>query len=197
MTTKTKHHHGDLKNALVKAGLALLDEEGLEGLSLRKCAAKAGVSHAAPAHHFGNLAGLKGAIGFEVFTIFSKYMQDAAAREGDSDIARLKGICRGYVQFGIDHKSWLDVMFGIAPAEIAKLRGDLGDSNSYQVLRQACAPFVPEGVEPHIVEFQVWSLIHGYTQLFLSGRLNQGEVAEIEDGPFDQVMALLDRLAPS
>ncbi|WP_353533216.1 TetR/AcrR family transcriptional regulator [Cognatishimia sp. WU-CL00825] len=181
----------------MRAGLELLEKDGIDGLSLRKCAAKAGVSHAAPAHHFGNLAGLKSAIGIEVFTIFSKYMLEASQREGESDIARLKGICRGYVQFGIDHKPWLDMMFGVAPIEVAKLRGDLGDSNAYQVLRDACAPFIPIGTAPNIVEFQVWSLVHGYTQLFLSGRLNQGTVAQIDDGPFDQVMSMLDLLASS
>ena len=54
-----KHHHGNLRPALIKAGIALLEEGGIDALSLRKCAARAGVTHAAPAHHFDGLAGLK------------------------------------------------------------------------------------------------------------------------------------------
>jgi DNA-binding transcriptional regulator YbjK len=55
---KKKPHHGNLRAALVSAGIELLEEGGLEALTLRKCAARAGVSHAAPAHHFEGLQGL-------------------------------------------------------------------------------------------------------------------------------------------
>ena len=59
---RTAHHHGDLRQALVAAGIELLDEGGLAALTLRRCAARAGVSHAAPAHHFKGLRGLLTAI---------------------------------------------------------------------------------------------------------------------------------------
>ena len=52
------YHHGDLRNALVAAAEAELAEHGIEGFTLRGCAKRAGVSHAAPAHHFGDAAGL-------------------------------------------------------------------------------------------------------------------------------------------
>jgi AcrR family transcriptional regulator len=196
MTTeqKTRHHHGDLKNALVQAGLEILEEGGIDALSLRKCAARAGVSHAAPAHHFGNLDGLKSAIAAAAFALFSQSMREAAAQEGDSDLARLKGICRGYLQFGMQHKGLLDVMFGLPPDAFLKLGDDLGDSDSYNILRDACAPFVPDGRDPFVTEFQVWSLVHGYTQLYVSGRFGGGPQDTSDEGPFDQVMALLDGL---
>ena len=62
------YHHGDLRRALLDATEALLLESGLETFSLRECARRAGVSHGAPAHHFGDVRGLLTAfatVGFE------------------------------------------------------------------------------------------------------------------------------------
>jgi len=58
-TPRRGYHHGNLREALIEAGTEILDEDGLEALSLRACAKRAGVSHAAPQHHFGNLEGLR------------------------------------------------------------------------------------------------------------------------------------------
>jgi AcrR family transcriptional regulator len=52
------YHHGALREALVEAAEALIREQGLEAFTLRECARRAGVSHAAPAHHFGDARGL-------------------------------------------------------------------------------------------------------------------------------------------
>ena len=72
------HHHGNLRNALIEAGIDLLKEGGLPNLTLRKCAALAGVSHAAPAHHFDGLDGLRQAIASEGFSRFRQAMLDAS-----------------------------------------------------------------------------------------------------------------------
>lgn len=191
---KSTHHHGDLRNALVAAGIAILEEEGLQALSLRKCAARAGVSHAAPAHHFEGIRGLRGAIASEAFALFSRRMLAAANAEGDSPQDRLKGICRGYLQFGLSHRALLDTIFGIDIADVQRERIEHEDSSAYQILSDACAPFVPEGTQPEVVEFQVWSLIHGYTSLFLRGHFGCDTPKSIDDGPFDLVMGLLDRV---
>ena len=52
------YHHGDLREALLEAAESVLLEQGVEGLTLRECARRAGVSHGAPAHHFGDARGL-------------------------------------------------------------------------------------------------------------------------------------------
>ena len=54
----TPYHHGDLREALLKAAERVLERDGLAGLTLRAVAREAGVSHAAPTHHFGDLTGL-------------------------------------------------------------------------------------------------------------------------------------------
>ena len=190
----SRHHHGDLRNALINAGISLLEEGGIEALSLRKCAARAGVSHAAPAHHFDGLTGLKAAIANEAFDRFAQFMTTAAKAEGRGPRARLRGICRGYLQFGLKHRGLLENMFGVDARHLMRNRVDADSTDAYQILREACAPFVPEGTPPEVIEIQVWSLIHGYTLLFVSGRLGPVAPERVEQGPFEPVMALLDRI---
>ncbi len=187
---KTKHHHGNLRQALIEAGLSLLEEGGIEALSLRKCAARAGVSHAAPAHHFDGLPGLTKAIGEEGFRVFTAYLQGYIAEHTDPR-EKLRALCRGYLQFGLDHAGLLKVIFGAGLA--AYVDDKRGDADAYQVLRACCAPFIPAGENSQIVEIQVWSLIHGFTLLYISGEFGAPPPA-IPDGPFDQVMGLLDRV---
>ncbi len=193
-TAKTRHHHGDLKRALIQAGIDLLEEGGLEALTLRKCAARAGVSHAAPAHHFAGLPGLIEAIAQEGFDIFSKHMTDAIEAGEQTDRARLRSICRGYLQFGLSHSGLLKVMFGEHGLAIHAPRSDnREEAKAYLILRGVCSPFVPAGEDPHIVEAQVWSLIHGFTLLYIAGEFGDPETA-IGDGPFEAIMALVDRI---
>src|SRR3982074_2583700 len=69
-TADTPYHHGALHDAVVEAAERVLERDGLAGLTLRAVAREAGVSHAAPTHHFGDLTGLVSelaAIGFRQF----------------------------------------------------------------------------------------------------------------------------------
>ncbi|MDC0738819.1 TetR/AcrR family transcriptional regulator [Cognatishimia sp. SS12] len=189
--TKTKHHHGNLKEALVTAGLALLEEGGIDALSLRKCAARAGVSHAAPAHHFDGLPGLKSAIAVEAFGIFSSYLQTAVDEGEQSAQARLKNLCRGYMQFGLDHGGLLAVIFGGAGLASYVPGAGKEEAHAYLILREVCAPFVGDHDDKRVIEAQVWSLIHGFTLLYVSGEFGPPHG---QDGPFEAVMDLLNRI---
>ena len=186
----------NLRNTLVRAGIDLLEEGGIEALTLRKCAARAGVSHAAPAHHFDGLAGLKAAIAAEGFRIFSNYMREARAQGDHSARGQLKSICRGYLQFGVDHGGILRVIFGDRGLAGLVPGGAREDADAYQILREVCAPFVPEGTTARVIELQVWSLIHGFTMLSLAGEFSAPGVP-LEDGLFDQILGLLNALGTS
>ena len=77
----SSYHHGDLRHAMLVAAGALIEEEGVDGLSLRECARRAGVSHGAPAHHFGDVRGLLTALAAQSFEMLVTYMDryEAAA----------------------------------------------------------------------------------------------------------------------
>ena len=76
MLAEKSYHHGNLKDALVKASLYMLDQDGLGGVSLRKCAERVGVSHSAPKGHFGNMAGLLTALACAGYAMLADYMRE-------------------------------------------------------------------------------------------------------------------------
>ena len=73
VTSATTYHHGDLPNALRRAAVEVIEERGLGAFSLREVARRAGVSHTAPAHHFGDMRGLLTSVAIEGFDIIDHY----------------------------------------------------------------------------------------------------------------------------
>ncbi len=195
LSNKAAHHHGNLRPALIEAGLGILIEEGLDKLTLRRCAARAGVSHAAPAHHFDGVAGLRAAIAQEGFRIFRNYMLDARNNAGADPHARLRAICRGYIYFAVDFPDLFELMFNNKVIkDVTSLPAQPDTANGYDVLKDSCAPFVAPGTDPVVVESQVWSLVHGFGSLMQTGRFG-GLSPDDPCGPlFAPVMALLDQL---
>ena len=186
-TAPKPHHHGNLRAALVEAGLAILESDGLQALTLRRCAQLAGVSHAAPAHHFDGLIGLKGAIAQDGLAQLRQAMLTASA-DAQDDIARLRGICRGYLDFATAHPALFRLMFGFEAHERGHMLSD-GNATAYDVLRAACAPFVTPHRPEALLETQVWSLIHGYACLALANKYASDEFSQ----NLPALLSLLDK----
>lgn len=173
----SSYHHGDLHDALLKAAERILEREGLPGLTLRAVAREAGVSHAAPAHHFGDLSGLVSELAAIGYGRFGAAL-NAAAATGRSPAEA--GLARGraYIDFARAHPAMYQLMFS---AE----RLDMNNP----VLRQAAdASFsglvaaINENRNEAIAETKltldqaadiarVWSLVHGFAMLLIDGRL--------------------------
>lgn len=155
---------GDLPQALVQAGLDILDQEGTEGLTLRRIAARAGVSHAAPAHHFDGLPGLKIAI---AICGFKRFMRDlVAARDSvaSDPFQRLLVTNLAYIRFASSQTGLFRLMFDQLPARDPDLRRTA--ISTYLVLKDLCGPFV-NGRAPEALETAVWALTHGYAALHM------------------------------
>ena len=186
-----QQHHGNLKEALVTAGLQILEEEGLEGLSLRKCAARAGVSHAAPAHHFDGLAGLKSAIATRAYKVFEDLMLEGIHDAGPDHVDQIKGMCRGYLRFATEHGALFNLIFvhrDSLPIDQERERAAL---SARQVLIDACAALSPRAERLNTTEIAVWSLVHGYAKLIEIGRVAPGS-RDARDVDFEEVFAFLE-----
>lgn len=110
MTSATAYHHGDLPNALRCAAVDVIDERGLGSFSLREVARRAGVSHTAPAHHFGDMRGLLTSVAIEGFEALHRATTDASAGI-DDPVERLAAIGQAYVQLGQSNHAHCEVMF--------------------------------------------------------------------------------------
>jgi len=178
------HHHGDLKEALITAGIELLVDGGLPALTLRKCAARVGVSHAAPAHHFDGLKGLLTAIVTRGFTIFAETMKNASHGETEPT-AHLLGVCHGYLEFSRENEALSALMFMTERLDTHLESFQRNSSASYQVLATACAPFRASPKEQLTLETLIWSLVQGYAELSRNGQV------AASNREFDDMFALL------
>lgn len=174
---KKKYHHGNLKVALVDAGLELLEEDGLEQLSLRAIAAHVGVSHTAPKNHFKGLQGLLCAIAAEGFRRHAAEMRRGVAGTAPGQ-ERLAAAASGYVRFAKQHPALFRLMFsprlkGIEDAEL-----NVAGAESYAVLRSVAEGLIwprpalddPDGMRCWQSELMLWAFVHGYASLFIEGR---------------------------
>jgi AcrR family transcriptional regulator len=166
--SRRPYHHGDLRRAILTAALDVISADGPSALSLRDLARRAGVSHAAPAHHFKDRTGLLTAIAAEGFGLLATALREA------SD---LKEAGVRYVRFAREHPAHFQVMFapGLLRAEdleLATARALAGDA-----LREAVSGVRPEGIDPRLAGVAAWSLAHGFATLLL-GRNLDGAVGD-------------------
>jgi AcrR family transcriptional regulator len=108
--TTDRYHHGDLPNALRAAAVAVIDERGLGAFSLREVARRAGVSHNAPAHHFGDTRGLLTSLATEGFDALHT-VAAAAAEPHDDPVERLMALGTAYVELAKSHHAHCEVMY--------------------------------------------------------------------------------------
>ena len=178
-----------LRDHLISAGMALLEEGGMPALTLRRAAARAGVSHAAPAHHFDGLPGLLTAIAARAFHLFAEALHQGREAAGPDPFQRMLGMTQGYLTFAQDHEGLFHVMF-LSP-EVNRADPELQPdaARAYGILRDCCQPFAPpDSTEDTTLETAVWSLVHGYATLGF-GRVNRRRQAE--PAPFAAVLGEL------
>jgi len=170
------YHHGALKQAMLQAAERILEGEGIQGLTLRAAAREAGVSHAAPKNHFGDLAGLLSelaAVGFERFVA----VMQADVRDGDPPAQRMAAIGRGYVTFARTYPGLFLLMFRGERLDMDRPALRAAVEASRRVLSGAVGASRSEEVEENLTLPQAadivaaWSLVHGFAMLLLDGRL--------------------------
>ncbi len=173
-----KYHHGDLKPALIEAGLAVLEEKGLESLSLRSIAARVGVSHTAPKNHFDGLKGLLTAIATRGFQMHAAEMRKGVEDQPPGQ-SRLDAACNGYVRFALDYPELFKLMFSKSLRDRENPDLQRAAWGSYDVLRDIAHGLdwdkadAPGG--PWRTEWMLWSTVHGYAMLLIEGEVNRNE----------------------
>jgi len=175
-TPKAAYHHGDLRRALIAAARAILEADGLPALSLRAVARRAGVSQAAPYHHFPDRDALLAALGAEGFDALDRAMRERM--EGLRDPARrLIASGTGYVAFAVENPALFQIMFG------ASMRGEgahpelkAAGEHAYATLEKAVQATLGDKVgEPGAMALaclRAWSLAHGLAKLLVERGLD-------------------------
>lgn len=172
------YHHGDLAAALVAAAEALLAERGVEGFTLREAARRAGVSHAAPAHHFGDARGLLTAVAAVGFARLAEAERAAATAE-INPTARLVAIGLSYIKFALTHPALFRLMFHSDQIDRGSdmIRGP--GRASFDVMQDALATargresagLIPPEAARDPLMLRQWATVHGLATLAVEGRL--------------------------
>lgn len=165
------YHHGSLREALLDAAESLLLAEGLEAFSLRECARRAGVSHGAPAHHFGDARGLLTAFATVGFERLSQRMQQYADAAGPDLSRRLMAVGQAYVDFALDHPAHFRLMFRSDRLNQDDPALQQAGAAAAQALAWALsAALVERGVATDTLPDRcllAWSSVHGLAMLVL------------------------------
>ena len=171
--TARAYHHGSLRSALIEAAEAVIAERGLDRFSLRETARRAGVSPAAPAHHFKDVRGLLTAIATQAFADLASALETADEAAGADREARIKAQGRAYVAFALDRPARFDLMW----------RKTLLDNDDPQIIEQGDRAFdvldrvtrepgAPKSgtSDPALApSIAAWALVHGFARLAIDG----------------------------
>jgi AcrR family transcriptional regulator len=189
------YHHGALRPALIAAAEAVLEERGTHGFSLRETARRAGVSPAAPAHHFGDASGLLTAVAAGAFRDLGDALEAAEAAVGPEERIRAQGLA--YVRFALANRARFDLMW-----RAARLNRDDPDyaaaaARAFLLLDRAVrgregaaqAPGEPD-TAPSIA---CWAMVHGFARLAIDGGFGTAPGAA-EAAVEGLLPAVLDRL---
>ncbi|MGW1615354.1 TetR/AcrR family transcriptional regulator [Streptomyces sp. NPDC002285] len=183
------YHHGDLRRAILTAALDVIAADGPSALSLRDLARRAGVSHAAPAHHFKDRTGLLTAIAAEGFGLLADTLNEAA---------ELKDAGVRYVRFAREHPAHFQVMFTPELLRADDLELTTARTLAGDALRGAVSAVRPEslGIDARLAGVAAWSLAHGFATLLLGHNLD-GPVGDKDpEEVFRTLAATLFRTGP-
>lgn len=173
---RKSYHHGSLREALLEVGEGLIEEKGVEAFTLRECARRAGVSHSAPAYHFGDATGLLSelaAIGFEELdALMTRYR-----REDDPDpYAQFVATGRAYVDYALRHPARFQLMFRGEKLHLESERLSAAAERSFgQLMETLSALTPPRGDAGPVLHLGAraglaWAIVHGVASLTLENR---------------------------
>ena len=193
--SERSYHHGDLRNALIKAALVQLEKGGTEALSLRGLAERVGVSRTAPYRHFAGKDALLAAVAASGFARFAEALRAAKGRNAGK---RLAALGRAYFAFSRQNPGLIRLMFG--PREGPDRSPELvaASGEAYGALYGAvCAVLEEEGLpldRAHVASLAAWSLVHGLSHLMLDQALHPSAAGGLSEEAL--VNAITDAGAP-
>ena len=178
-----KYHHGNLRQTLIEAALELLEEKGIDALSLRSIAKKTDVTQAAPYSHFRDKNDLLAAVAEIGFQKLAIQMAEAATgiKETQSQIEKLVA---SYINFASTNKSLFQLMFS---RELSNMKEyptlAMTAGKSYSLISTALSKRSNNKEDTRFLTIAIWSLCHGLTSLIIDEKIDikQFDAANLDE----------------
>ncbi|MCV7377593.1 TetR family transcriptional regulator [Mycobacterium alsense] len=182
---RRSYHHGDLRSVILAEAARLVAERGADGVSLRELARGAGVSHAAPAHHFTDRRGLFTALATQGFRLLAEALTGARGHFADAALA--------YVRFALEHPGHYQVMFDKSLLDTADAELAAAEAAAGAELSRGVATLADPNArsDPAAAQLAAWSLVHGFSMLWLNDAVN-ADVRRLD--PMDTVARIATML---
>ena len=172
------YHHGDLSSALMDAAEEELKQRGIEGFSMRRVTKRAGVSHAAPAHHFGDANGLLTALAARGFERLIQTQRDFCRRAPSDARKQIEASGVGYVVFALENPALFRLMFGSDRPDFSSVDFRRIAESAFDELVSLVRAVTNDQGSPKrdgammIDVAAAWATAHGLADLLAAGRLN-------------------------
>jgi AcrR family transcriptional regulator len=174
---KRAYHHGDLRAALVQAGLEQLKSRAVEDVSLREIARSVGVSATAVYRHFPDKAALLLALCLAGTEELGRFQQQAMQAAGGGKTG-FDEVGRAYVRFALSNPTLFRLIMSTVPAEDLTKQALEQTTSGMRLLRESIADLAPAGAseeDKRIFAIQSWAHVHGLAMLMLDGLLPASE----------------------
>lgn len=187
------YHHGDLRSALIQEALAEVERSGYETLSLRRLAALAGVSRAAPYRHFRS----RDALLLELALEGARWLVEAyTATTAETPLERLRDFSRSYIRLSVERPQLFRLMFvsELVKREPYKSRWTGASEPAFRAFREAVQAAYPTASPEEVEAIQLswWATKHGLALLGMTGRLDRfPESGRSKDAFIEAVIASL------
>src|SRR3981081_3396975 len=189
--SKATYHHGNLRSALVRAALELLEESGATALSLRAVARRAGVSPAAPYRHYADREALVSAVAAVGYRELAERL--VAAHPAPATPEQLASVAVAYVQFALEQPALFRMMFG-EPCDRDNDERVAATAAVSLYLREIVARCFPQA-DAEALAPAIWALVHGLAFLHLDGQLAVPPPSAVADRVTAAIHALLSATA--
>jgi AcrR family transcriptional regulator len=174
---ESSYHHGNLRNALIQAGLEILRTGGVQQLSLREAARAAGVSQAAPYRHFKNKQALLAAVAQEGFALLGELIHHATQPHRNNPEEQFHQAALAYLKLATEHSDHFRLMFGEMAPIRAEEHPDL-DRVTQELFQELVAVIqrcqrerVLRNGNSEQLALVAWSSFHGFTSLLVNHNL--------------------------
>jgi AcrR family transcriptional regulator len=192
MPPETTYHHGNLRPALVRAAMELLEEGGETALSLRAVARRAGVSPAAPYRHYADRDALVSAVAAVGYRELAERL--AAAHPSPSTPEQLASVAIAYVQFALERPALFRIMFG-EPCDRDNDERVAATAAVSAYVRSIAQRTFPQA-DAEALATAIWALVHGLAFLYLDNKLDAPTPSAVADRVTAAVQALLTATRP-